>query len=102
MYAIIKTGGKQYKVAEGDEIYVEKLEGEAGDKVRFDQVLAISNDEGLNVGSPLLEDTAIEAEILKQGKGKKLVIFKYKAKKGYRRKSGHRQPYTKVKITEFA
>lgn len=101
MYAIIKTGGKQYKVAEGDEIYVEKLEGEAGDKVRFDQVLAISNDEGLNVGSPLLEDTAIEAEILKQGKGKKLVIFKYKAKKGYRRKSGHRQPYTKVKITEF-
>lgn len=102
MYAIIKTGGKQYKVAEGDEIYIEKLEGEAGDQVTFNEVLALSNDSGLKVGSPLLDDASVTGEIVKQGKGKKVIIYKYKAKKGYRRKAGHRQPYTKIKITNFA
>ncbi len=101
MYAIIKTGGKQYKVSEGDEIFVEKLEGGAGDKVTFDQVLAISDDEGIQVGNPLLENAKVEAEIVKHGKGKKVVIFKYRSKKTYRNKTGHRQPYTKVKITSL-
>ncbi|HHU07648.1 MAG TPA: 50S ribosomal protein L21 [Clostridiaceae bacterium] len=100
MYAIIKTGGKQYKVQEGDELFLEKIAGESGDKVEFDEVLAISTDEGLNVGLPLLDGAKVEAEILAQGKHKKITIIKYKAKKGYRRKQGHRQPYTKVKITK--
>ena len=102
MYAIIKTGGKQYKVAEGDEIYIEKLEGEAGDEIVFDQVLALSKDDDLQVGSPIVEDASVKAEIVKHGKGKKITIFKYKAKKGYRRRQGHRQPYTCVKITQIA
>lgn len=101
MYAIIKTGGKQYRVSEGDEIFVEKLEGGAGDKVTFDQVLAVSNDQGIQVGNPLVENAKVEAEIVKHGKGKKIVIFKYKSKKTYRNKTGHRQPYTKVKITSL-
>lgn len=102
MYAIIKTGGKQYKVAEGDEIYIEKLEGEAGDEIVFDQVLALSKDDDLQVGLPIVEDASVKAEIVKHGKGKKITIFKYKAKKGYRRRQGHRQPYTCVKITQIA
>ncbi len=101
MYAIIKTGGKQYKVQEGDELFIEKIAGESGDKVEFDEVLAISTDEGLNVGRPLLEGAKAEAKILAQGKHKKVTIIKYKAKKGYRRKQGHRQPYTKVKIAKI-
>lgn len=102
MYAIIKTGGKQYKVAEGDEIFVEKLAGEAGDEVVFDQILAVSDDSGLKLGKPLVEGASVKAEIVKQGKGKKIVIFKYRAKKTYRNKTGHRQPYTKLKITGIA
>ena len=102
MYAIIKTGGKQYKVAEGDEIFVEKLAGEAGDEVVFDQVLAVSDDSGLKLGKPLVEGASAKAEIVKHGKGKKIVIFKYRAKKTYRNKTGHRQPYTKLKITGIA
>ncbi len=102
MYAIIKTGGKQYKVAEGDEIFVEKLAGEAGDEVVFDQVLAVSDDSGLKLGKPLVEGASVKAEIVKHGKGKKIVIFKYRAKKTYRNKTGHRQPYTKLKITGIA
>ncbi len=101
MYAIIKTGGKQYKVQEGDEIFIEKIAGESGDKVEFDEVLAISTDDGLNVGRPLLDGAKAEAEILIQGKHKKITIIKYKAKKGYRRKQGHRQPYTRVRITKI-
>lgn len=101
MYAIIKTGGKQYKVSEGDEIFVEKLAGEAGDKVTFNEVLAVSGDDGIKIGSPLLENTSVEGEIVKHGKGKKIVIFKYRSKKTYRNKTGHRQPYTKVKITSL-
>ncbi|NLJ94502.1 MAG: 50S ribosomal protein L21 [Clostridiaceae bacterium] len=101
MYAIIKTGGKQYKVAEGDEIFVEKLEGEAGDSVDFDEVLAVSNDDDFKVGTPFLEDVKVSGEIVKHGKGKKIVIFKYKPKSTYRNKTGHRQPYTKVKINSI-
>ncbi|MBO4635993.1 MAG: 50S ribosomal protein L21 [Clostridiales bacterium] len=96
MYAVIKTGGKQYKVAEGDEIFVEKLEGAEGDKVDFD-VLAIADDNGIKAGSDL--KAKVSGEIVKQGRNKKIVVLKYKAKKGYRRKQGHRQPYTRVRIT---
>ena len=96
MYAVIKTGGKQYKVAVGDEIFVEKLEGEAGETVTFDDVLAVGDDDGIKAGD--LKAT-VDGEIVKQGKNKKVVVLKYKAKKGYRRKNGHRQPYTRVRIT---
>ena len=97
MYAVIKTGGKQYKVAAGDEIFVEKLEGEAGEKITFDEVLAVSDEKGIKAGADLKAN--VEAEVVKQGKNKKVVVLKYKAKKGYRRKNGHRQPYTRVRIT---
>ena len=96
MYAVIATGGKQYRVSVGDEIFVEKLEGEAGDKVTFDQVMALF-DEGYQSG----DGAKVEGEIVKQGKQKKIVVFKYKAKKGYRRKRGHRQPYTRVRISKI-
>jgi len=101
MYAIIKTGGKQYKVQVGDEIFVEKLSGENTDTVLFDEVLAVSDDDGIKVGKPVLEGAAVEGEIVKQGKQKKIVVFKYKPKKGYRRKKGHRQPYTRVRINKI-
>ncbi len=96
-YAVILTGGKQYKVACDDEIFVEKLEGEAGEKITFDQVLAVADDNGIKAGADL--KATVEGEIVKQGKNKKIVVFKFKAKKGYRRKNGHRQPYTRVRIT---
>ncbi len=98
MYAIIKTGGKQYKVSVGDEVFIEKIDGEATDKVTFDQVLALSDDAGFKAGTPLVEGARVEAEIVKQGKHKKIIVFKYKPKKGYKRKQGHRQPYTRVRI----
>ncbi|HHX36752.1 MAG TPA: 50S ribosomal protein L21 [Clostridiaceae bacterium] len=98
MYAIIKTGGKQYKVAVGDEIFVEKLEGEVGDSVDFTDVLAVVDGAESKFGDALGE-TKVTGEIVKQGLGKKIRIFKYKAKKGYRRRQGHRQPYTRVSIT---
>jgi len=98
MYAVILTGGKQYKVAVGEDVFVEKLEGEDGAAVTFDTVLAIGDDSGIKAGEAV-KAANVAGEIVKQGKNKKIVIFKYKAKKGYRRKNGHRQPYTKVRIT---
>ena len=100
MYAIIKTGGKQYRVEKGDEFKVEKLDAKVGDKVVFDEVYAVGGDK-LIVGTPLVEGQAVTAEVIEQGKGDKVVIYKYKAKKDYRRKNGHRQPYTLVKITDI-
>lgn len=101
MYAIIATGGKQYKVQEGDVIYVEKLEGEADSAVKFDSVVALSADGKLSVGKPVVEGASVEGKILSQGKEKKVVIFKYKPKKDYRKKQGHRQPFTKVEIQKI-
>ncbi|MBQ6457055.1 MAG: 50S ribosomal protein L21 [Mogibacterium sp.] len=100
MYAIIRTGGKQYRVQENDEFRVEKLDAEVGDKVIFDEVVAVGGDE-LVVGTPLVAGYGVEAEVLEQGKADKVIIYKYKAKKDYRRKNGHRQPYTLVKVTGF-
>ena len=100
MYAIIKTGGKQYKDRK-DIIRVEKLDVEEGSVVEFDEVLAVNNDNGLKVGTPLVEGAVVEANVLKQGKSKKIIVFKYKAKKNYRKKQGHRQPYTQVQITKI-
>ena len=98
MYAIIETGGKQYKVAEGDTLFIEKLPVEAGDTVKFDKVLAILDGENTKFGVPAVEGASVEGTIVKNGKGKKVMIFKYNPKKGYRRRQGHRQPYTKVTI----
>ena len=100
MYAISKTGGKQYRVQQGDELRVEKLDAKEGDKVVFDEVVAVGGDK-LVVGTPFVEGYAVTAEVLTQGKGDKVVIYKYKAKKDYRRKNGHRQPFTLVKITDI-
>ena len=97
MYAVIETGGKQYRVQEGDVITVEKLNVEAGDVVTFDKVLVLGEGKDVKVGTPYL-DAAVTATALENGKGKKVIIFKYKAKKDYRKKQGHRQPYTMVKI----
>lgn len=97
MHAIIETGGKQYKVAEGDTLFIEKLDQEAGDAIVFDKVLAILGDEA-TIGTPVVEGATVDASIVKNGRGKKVMIFKYKPKKGYRRRQGHRQPYTKVQI----
>lgn len=100
-YAIILTGGKQYRVTVGDEVFVEKLDGEAEDQIVFDQVLAVHDGDGLTAGQPFVEGASVKAEVVKQGRGKKIHVFKYKPKKGYRRKQGHRQPYTKVRISEI-
>ena len=97
MYAIIATGDKQYRVSEGDTIYIEKLENEAGEVVTF-PVLMLSG-ETVKVGAPYVEGATVTGEVVRHGKGEKIVIFKYKSKKNYRRKAGHRQPFTQVKIT---
>ncbi|MCH4886663.1 50S ribosomal protein L21 [Acidaminobacter sp. JC074] len=101
MYAIIETGGKQYRVQEGDVLFIEKLNVEAGEAVAFDKVLAVSNGEELTVGAPVVEGAKVEATVEKNGKGKKVIVYKYKAKKDYRKKQGHRQPYTKVVINKI-
>ena len=97
--AVIVTGGKQYRVAEGDVLFIEKLDVEAGETVTFDQVLAVVNDEAEPIiGTPTVEGATVTAKVVKNGKGKKIRVFKYKAKKNYRRRQGHRQPYTQVQI----
>ncbi len=101
MYAIIVTGGKQYKVAEGDTLFIEKLEAEEGAAVKFDQVLMVGDGENVKVGTPVVEGAAVEAKVVKNGKAKKVYVFKMKRKKNYRRKKGHRQPFTKVEITKI-
>lgn len=100
MYAIIATGGKQYKVAEGDIIKVEKLGLEAGETVTFDQVLVVNNGE-LVVGNPTVASASVSATIVEEGKNKKIIVYRYKRKSGYHKKNGHRQPYTKVKIEKI-
>lgn len=102
MFAIIVTGGKQYKVQEGDVIFVEKLDVNDGDTVTFDTVLAASNDAGFVAGTPYVSGASVEATVVKNGKGKKLHIIKYKAKKNEKKKIGHRQPYTKLQINKIA
>jgi large subunit ribosomal protein L21 len=101
MFAIIVTGGKQYKVQEGDVIYIEKLDSEAGESVTFDRVLAVSKGDGLVTGTPVVSGATVTGKIEKQGKSKKIIVYKYKAKKNYRRKQGHRQPFTKVTIEKI-
>jgi large subunit ribosomal protein L21 len=101
MYAIVQTGGKQYRVQEGDVLFIEKLAAEEGSDVSFDQVLFVEKDGQVTVGSPTVAGAKVTGTVLKQGKQKKIIVFKYKAKKNYRRKQGHRQPYTKVQITKI-
>ncbi len=101
MYAVIETGGKQYKVEAGQELYIEKLNVEADDKVVFDKVLAVGGDDGIKVGSPYVKGAKVNAKVIKNGKAKKITVFTYKPKKNEKRKMGHRQPYTKVSITDI-
>lgn len=100
MYAIIATGGKQYKVAEGDSIRIEKIDAEVGSVVTFDQVLAVNNGE-LQVGCPTVDGATVTASVVKEGKGRKVIVYKYKRKTGYHKKNGHRQLFTQVKIEKI-
>ena len=100
MYAIIETGGKQVKVAAGEAVYIEKVNAEAGETVTFDKVLFVGGD-NVKVGSPTVDGATVTAKVEKQGRAKKITVFKYKAKKNYRKKQGHRQPYTKVTIEKI-
>ena len=102
MFAVIETGGKQYKVAEGDTLFIEKLPQEAGETVTFDKVLAILDGDNTTIGTPVVAGAKVDASIVKNGKGKKIRIFKYNPKKGYRKRQGHRQPYTKVTIGKIS
>ena len=99
MYAIIESCGKQYKVSEGDVVFFEKLDAEEGKKVTFDKVVLVSDEGKVQVGNPYVKSMKVEGKVVSHGKGKKIIVFKMKAKKNYRRKQGHRQPYTKVEIT---
>ncbi|MEG0980130.1 MAG: 50S ribosomal protein L21 [Oscillospiraceae bacterium] len=101
MYAIIETGGKQYKVSAGDTIYIEKLDVEENAKITFDKVIAVASDDGIKVGDPYVKGAKVAATAIKNGKGKKIVVFTYKSKKNEKRKKGHRQPYTKVEIASI-
>ena len=101
MYAIIESCGKQYRVAEGDVVFFEKLDAEEGKKVTFDKVILVSNDKKVEVGAPYVKGIKVEGKVVSHGKGKKILVYKYKAKKNYRRTQGHRQPYTKVEITKI-
>ena len=102
MYAIIVTGGKQYKVTEGDVLYIEKLDVEAGATVTFDKVLVVSKDGDLKVGAPYVDGATVTANVVKNGKAKKIYVFKYKPKKNEKKKIGHRQPYTKIQVQTIA
>lgn len=102
MYAVIESCGKQYKVAEGDVVFFEKLDVEEGKKVTFKEVVLVSDDNKVEVGAPYVKGAKVEGKVVEHGKGKKIVVYKYKAKKNYRRTQGHRQPYTKVEITKVA
>ncbi len=99
MYAVIEACGKQYKVTKGDVVFFEKLEVEEGKKITFDKVILLSDEGKIEVGAPYVKGIKVEGKVVAHGKGKKIVVFKYKAKKNYKRKQGHRQPYTKVEIT---
>ena len=99
MYAVIESCGKQYKVTEGDVVFFEKLDTEEGKKVTFDKVVLVSEEGKVQVGNPYVKGVKVEGKVVAHGKGKKIIVFKMKAKKNYRRKQGHRQPYTKVEIT---
>ncbi len=101
MYAIIESCGKQYKVAEGDVVFFEKLDAEEGKKVTFDKVILVSEEGKVQIGNPYVKGVKVEGKVVSHGKGKKIIVFKMKAKKNYRRKQGHRQPYTKVEITSI-
>ena len=101
MYAIIESCGKQYKVAEGDVVFFEKLEVEEGKKITFDTVVLVSDDKKVEIGTPYVKGVKVEGKVVAHGKGKKILVYKYKAKKNYRRTQGHRQPYTKVEITKI-
>ena len=101
MYAIIESCGKQYKVSEGDVVFFEKLDAEEGKKVTFDKVILVSEEGKVQVGAPYVKGVKVEGKVVSHGKGKKILVYKYKAKKNYRRTQGHRQPYTKVEITKI-
>ncbi|MDD4320406.1 MAG: 50S ribosomal protein L21 [Acidaminococcaceae bacterium] len=101
MYAVIKTGGKQYRVSEGDVLNVEKLAVEAGENIVFDKVLTVVNDGEVTIGKPVVEGAKVTAKVVEHGKAKKIFVFKYKAKANYRKRQGHRQPYTQVEITSI-
>ena len=99
MLAVIKTGGKQYIVKAGDKLKIEKLDKKEGEQIAFSEVLLLEKDEKIQIGTPIISVAKVEAKILKHGKGDKIIVFKYKAKKRYSRKIGHRQPYTEIEIT---
>ena len=101
MYAIVESCGKQYKVAEGDIVFFEKLDAEEGKKVTFDKVILVSEEGKIQIGNPYVKGVKVEGKVISHGKAKKIIVFKMKAKKNYRRKQGHRQPYTKVEITSI-
>jgi len=101
LYAIIETGGKQYRVQEGDKLNIEKLPAAAGEEVGIDRVLAVVNGEEVKIGTPLVEGARVTLRVLRSGKGKKIIVFKFKAKKNYRRKQGHRQPFSQVIVEKI-
>jgi len=101
-HAIFETGGKQYRVTEGDEVFIEKLDAEENSKVKFDKVLAILSEDDPKIGSPYVKGATVTAKVIKSGKSKKIIVYKMKRRKGYHRKQGHRQPYTKVVIEKIS
>jgi len=101
LYAVIKTGGKQYKVNEGSILKVEKLEAQPGDRIKLDQVLMIGDDAGVKIGDPLVANASVTVEVLEQGRAKKIIVYKYKKRKNYHKKQGHRQPFTKIKVEKI-